>query len=379
MKEKILILLGFVVFNLVMFLVPANAETRFNDDFLELNAKQSKVLQKIEEVVKDNSYPTYFGGVYISDDSTHIVLQIVEGNIPNAENLEEYSTFNQIKNMDSNVEIEYVKYSYRELNAINDALVKYFSFDKANLTNLSAHYVDTFKNVVVIELIDNNLKQIDAFKELVFGREDFKKLAISSYVIEFTKGKNEDQALKAGEKISVTDGHCSMGYRVKINGDKGYITAGHCFDGVGDNATGGTVERYRHSGDVDAAFVKTNILTFPSNALQYTSGSITTLNNTLCPTLSLNQAIAKSGYKTGYTSGQIKNLNYSANYSGEYFTGLIATNYSSGSGDSGGAVFVPTNVSGGAPLAGIHKGTSSYGAAFVNADKIYLAFGYERY
>lgn len=379
MKEKILILLGFVVFNLVMFLVPANAETRFNDDFLELNAKQSKVLQKIEEVVKDNSYPTYFGGAYISDDSTHIVLQIVEGNIPNVESLEGYSTFNQIKNMDSNVEIEYVKYSYRELNAINDALVKYFSSDKADLTSLSAHYVDTFKNVVVIELIDNNLKQIDAFKELVFGREDFKNLAISSDVIEFTKGKNEDQALKVGEKISVTDGHCSMGYRVKINGDKGYITAGHCFDGVGDSATGGTVERYRHNGDVDAAFVKTNILTFPSNALQYTSGSITTLNNTLCPTLSLNQAIAKSGYKTGYTSGQIKNLNYSANYSGEYFTGLIATNYSSGSGDSGGAVFVPTNVSGGAPLAGIHKGTSSYGAAFVNADKIYLAFGYERY
>ena len=70
---------------------------------------------------------------------------------------------------------------------------------------------------------------------MVFGREDFKNLAISSDVIEFTKGKNEDQALKVGEKISVTDGHCSMGYRVKINGDKGYITAGHCFDGVGDD------------------------------------------------------------------------------------------------------------------------------------------------
>lgn len=172
-----------------------------------------------------------------------------------------------------------------------------------------------------------------------------------------------------------------MGYRVKINGNSGYITAGHCFSGTGQSATGGTVTKYQESGKVDAAFVKTTSSYSPSNSLYYTSSSITTLNNTLCPVLSVNQAIAKAGQTTGYTSGKIKSLNYSGTYDGIYFTNLIAADYSTQGGDSGGAVFVPSVVSGttGAPLAGINKGTSSYGSAFVNADQIYLAFGYSRY
>ena len=174
-----------------------------------------------------------------------------------------------------------------------------------------------------------------------------------------------------------------MGFRAKVNGKQGYITAGHYFNGVGDSSTGGTVTKWKESGSVDAAFVETSFWTNtfkpPSNTLYYPSGSITTLNNNICPTLSLNMNIAKTGFKTGYTSGQIKNLNYSANYGGIYHTKLIATDYHSMPGDSGGTVFVPNNVNGGAPLAGIHLGDSTYGKAFVNADEIFLAFGYSRY
>lgn len=379
-KNKIALLLGTFAFVFIAFITSVNAlSVDSNTKLLDLNLKQAEIATEIEKTVKEEAYPPYFGGVYVSEDSTHVIIQIVEDKLPTTKNTKEYSTFNKIANIDSNVKIEYVKYSYKELNDINDKLIEYFSSEKADLSNLSAHYVDTFNNVVVVELKENNLKRIENFEKTVLGVDEAKKSIINSDIITFTEGEQHTDELKAGEKISVTGGSCSMGYRVKIGGKAGYITAGHCFNGVGDSATGGTVKNYKYSGKVDAAFVQTNIITFPSNSLKYTSGSITTLNNNLCPILSLNMAIAKSGYSTGYTSGQIKNLNYSATYNGTYFTGLIAANYSSAGGDSGGAVFVPNNVNGGAPLAGIHKGTSSYGTAFVDENQIYLAFGYSRY
>lgn len=384
MKNKIFILLSAFIFAFIASTMSVNAQTLYNNKTLMINNEQSKVSSQIEEIMKKESYPSYFGGVYISDDSSHVILQIVEDNIPKAKSSIEYSIFDKIKKISSDIEIQYVKNSYKELNDINDRLIEYFSSKDADISNLGAHYVDAFNNVVVVELLNNNSNKIRGLKQQVFDGNTYKTKSLDSDIIVFAQGEqqhNHATTLKAGQKISVSGGTCSMGYRVKINGASGYITAGHCFSGTGQNATGGTVTKYKESGKVDAAFVQTTSSYSPSNSLYYTSGSITTLNNTLCPILSVNQSIAKVGYKTGYTSGQIKNLNYSGNYDGIYFTGLIAANYTTDNGDSGGAVFVPSNVSGssGAPLAGINKGTSSYGSAFVNADEIYMAFGYSRY
>lgn len=384
MKKRLLIFLGVFALGLFAYIVPANAQTIFNTDTLKLNNEQAEITEKIEKTMKENSYPSYYGGTYISDDSTHVILQIVKNDIPDIKKTEEYSIYDDIKRSGDNIEIVYVNNSYKELNDINDRLVSYFSSKGADISNLGSHYVDAFNNVVVVELFDNNNNKIDSLKKEVFEGNEFNGKILDSKVVNFIQGKeqhNHATTLKAGQQISVPGGLCSMGYRVKINGQAGYITTGHCFNGTGDSATGGTVTKYKESGKVDAAFVKTTTSYSPSNSLYYTSGSITTLNNTLCPFLSVNQAIAKAGRTTGYTSGQIKNLNYSATYDGIYFTGLIAANYSTSGGDSGGAVFVPSNVSGsgGAPLAGINKGTSSYGSAFVNTDEIYLAFGYSRY
>lgn len=44
----------------------------------------------------------------------------------------------------------------------------------------------------------------------------------------------ESTAIKAGQGITTLGkpNNCSMGYRVKVNGKAGYITAGHCFNGM---------------------------------------------------------------------------------------------------------------------------------------------------
>lgn len=383
MKKKLVIIVN--IFILIFFLhtQSISANTFLKLETLRKNKEQLKTLDEISRIIENQSYPSYYGGAYISDDSTHVVLQIVKENIPLTTSKAEYAKFRQITSIDNNLEIKYVNNSYKKLNEINDKLVEYFSSEKADISNLGSHYVDAFKNVVVVELLNNQKTKVNKLKNAVFADNPYMTKTLDSNVIVFTNGKeqiNNAKTLKAGQEISTSDGLCSMGYRVKIGGKAGYITAGHCFSRTGQTSTGGKVTKYKESGKVDAAFVQTTSSYSPSNSLYYTNGSITTLNNTLCPFLRINQVIAKAGRTTGYTIGKIKNLNYSAKYDGIYFTGLIAADYQSKGGDSGGPVFVPSNTGGGgAPLAGINKGSSSYGTAFVNADEIYLAFGYKRY
>ena len=385
MKKIVLMLLCALTLGIIGKTISVNAQTVLDVQTLKLNQEQANVISEIEKEMQKESYPSYYGGSYISDDSSHVILQIVKENIPKTVNSRAITSYNKIRNVSNNIEIQYVKNSYKELEEINNKLVEYYSSENADISNLGSHYVDVFNNVVVVELLDNTSTKVNNLKQVTFDGNMYKTKALDSDVIVFVKGERQtDHAttLKAGQQISVPGGLCSMGYRVKIGGKAGYITAGHCFSGTGQSATGGTVKKYKESGKVDAAFVQTTSSYSPSNSLYYTSGSITTLNNTLCPILSVNQAIAKAGRTTGYTSGKIKNLNYSGNYDGIYFTGLVAADYSTEGGDSGGAVFVPSNATsagGGAPVAGINKGTSSYGAAFVKDTEIYQAFGYSRY
>lgn len=391
MKNKILALLGIFAIVFAGYITSVNALTsnsKIDDEFLKRNEYQTSVVGKIESTMKDtykNSYPSYYGGIYINDDSTGIILQIVEDNVPSKDS-EEYSVYNKIINMDSNIKIEYVKNSYNDLNNINDQIIEYYkaadySIAKAGFKDYVANYVDIVNNTVVVELLDSeNSKVVMSEAKLQTLTDSFKNLVVDSNLIKYVQGKElSDQAttLKAGAGISVSGGTCSMGYRSRVGGKDGYITAGHCVNGLNTTIPTGTVKKYQYSGKVDAAFVQTTSSYSPSNDLAYTSGSVTYLNATMCPVLSVGGAIAHAGVTSGYKAGTIKSLNYSGNYGGTVFTNLIATDYISAGGDSGGPAFVPR--SNGALVAGIHKGTSSYGAAVVNADNIYAAFGDVRY
>ena len=204
-KSKIFIILSLFTIGLFITLVNVNAEE--NISTLALNKKQTEIANKIQEEINTQDYPSYYGGLYISDDSSHVILQVVEGNMPKVRSSKEYSSFNKISKIDNKIEIEYVKNSYKELNEINDKLIEYFSSDNADLTNLVAHYVDTFSNKVVIELINTDVKEVEKLKSTALKEITKLKTNQNSDLITFIQGKqNEETSLKAGEKISVNGG-----------------------------------------------------------------------------------------------------------------------------------------------------------------------------
>lgn len=120
----------------------------------------------------------------------------------------------------------------------------------------------------------------------------------------------------------------------------------------------------------------------PTNNLKYTSGTITKLNTSTCPTLVVNQIIAKVGVKTGYTSGKIKSVKENVTFkikNGYSVDNIIQVRYSAARGDSGGVVFIPKNVNGGATVVGIHIGFEEDYKIVVPASEIYKVFNYTRY
>jgi len=383
MKKVFIIITSFVLAFIILATnsVSVNAKNSYLQmNFLELNRKQAVLLSEAEKIVADDSYPSYFGGIYISDDSTGVVIQIVEENLPLSENSEGHSSYQRIISLEGDIVFEFVRYSYKELNAINNRIIEYYSSENAIQGNFSGNYVDVFNNVVIITLLDKSSDNVDKYRNRVLDENILKGMEYNSDIIQFTQGTRHDYAIKVGEEISVTVGSCSMGFRAKFFGNKGYITAGHCFTGLEEDATGGESALRAYEGSVDATWVQTTFLTNlfnpPSNDLEYASGSFTELgdNGEYCPLLGLNVAVAKSGFASEYTSGQVKSMNYSSYY-GEYpnqvyFTGLIATDMEATFGDSGGGVFMPYDEEY-AYWAGIIKGDSAWEAAFVSINEIW--------
>lgn len=392
MKNKILLFLSILVVT-IFGITSVNASTLSKDNYLNYLKRNERMIElssKVEqEMLKYNDkYPSYYGGMYIEDNATNLVLQIVEKNIPN-ELSDEFLIYEKIINMDSAIKIEYVKNSYTELQNVYEQINDYYKavdyvVAKAKFKEYTAHYVDIKNNSVVVSVHDSKVKMKDINNEMEKTRlsEKFKNEVINSNILDFQIGQqmvSEATPIKAGQGISVPGGTCSMGYRVKIGGKAGYITAGHCFSGIGQSATGGTVTKYKRGGKVDAAFVQTTSSFEPLNTLAHPKNGITRLNNTMCPTLRVGGAIAHDGITSGYQSGTIKSLSYSATDDGISYTNLIAVDYVSDGGDSGGSVFVPSS-NGEGLVAGIHMGSiDSNTKVVVNANNIYATFGYSRY
>ncbi len=392
MKNRIIIFLS--IFIVTIFgTTLVNASSLSNDDYMNYIKRNESMLElsnKVEqEMLKYNKeYPSYYGGMYIGDTATNLVLQIVKKNIPDTQS-NDFSSYEKIIKMSDAITIEYVDNSYTELKNVYEQINNYYKavdykVAKAEFNEYSAHYVDVKSNSVVVSVYDNNAKAKSVDSEMTKQSlaTKFKKEVLNTNIIKFENGQkleNEANQIKAGQGISVPGGTCSMGYRVKIGGKAGYITAAHCFSKNGQSATGGTVKKWQEGGKVDAAFVQTTSSYEPLNTLANPKYGITKLNNTMCPFLRVGSAIAHDGVTSGYQSGTIKSLNYSGNFDGIAFTNLITADYVSAGGDSGGPVFVPSS-NGEGLVAGIHKGSvNSNTKVFVNADNIYAAFGYSRY
>lgn len=391
MKNKILIFLGLVAITLSSFIMPVNAlsiasnnSTSNDEEYLKRNWARVELATKIQTTlnnyynIKDvynDEYPTYFGGMYVSDDASKLIIQIVQKNIP-IQTSEEFSIYNTITNLDESIQIEYVTYSFNELNEINNSVSEYITTDKIH-DNLIGGYVDIMNNKVVVEMKDTSIKKQENFKsKLSISRKKMNMSAIE--YVEAEQPKTHAKTIKSGGEIygrQIDSTHvavCSMGFRTKYNNQYGYVTAGHCLRNA-SYVQSGTVlySNFTNNGYYDYGFVATNSQYTTSNKLEFPSGNIKTLAVVYyCPTIVSNMAVAKSGIKTKYTSGKVTGINQTVTFKEDsgniVIKGLVKTNVKSDEGDSGAPVFVPrTDSEGGSiplgVLSGGHNGVLGIG------------------
>ena len=84
MKKRNLLFLVISIFALLTFSNNANAleiKSKYSDEEIKLNQERATLAGKIEAYFKGLNYPNYFGGIYISDDSRYVVVQIVDNNV----------------------------------------------------------------------------------------------------------------------------------------------------------------------------------------------------------------------------------------------------------------------------------------------------------
>lgn len=375
MTKRIFKLLGLTFLTFVMITSKVSANV-YSQEEIEKNMEQVELVSKIEGFIlrhNNDVYPEYYGGMYISDDSLKVIIQIVEKNIPN-QNTIEYTNYEEIFNISDSINIEYVSNSYNELEKVNDELKEHYLNTKNN-DELNAFYVDTIKNKVVVDLKGINWKIKNDFKRNVSPSSAILLTASTHPLINY-------KAINAGSGI--INNACSSGFRANIGGVVGIVTAAHCVTGLNQNIAGlGKVVKYNRN--IDAAFIETQASHTLTNTLAYPSpdGTITTLNTRMIsPTLAVNTIVAKSGAATGYSSGKVTNNNFTGNFDGLIISGLVATNANANRGDSGAPVFLPRNTSGGATPIGILVGGSpgtTNTMIFSRDDTIAGKFNYVRY
>lgn len=373
-KSKIILFIGVMASLVSSFCIKIDAKEigsiqPYDENYLVRNLNMVELATKVEksiinyyeiENMYEDIYPSYFGGIYISDDARNLIIQIVKENVP-INNSDEYKFYQVITNIDDSIKIEYVENSFNELNEINNKVSNLLNINKILKNNLNGVYVDVMNNTTVVEIKEDSKLTKTKLIEEIWNTEENQKVGSRGKLVtlEVTQESRTTQDIvypNAGSLLFFGQYGCSMGFRTRYSGKKGYVTAGHCTSGIANNLIqSGDVlkQQYNNNQKFDYAFVATNSFYIPTNKLKDPKGDIKTLavlTNT-CPTITVNMSIAKDGYETGYTEGKVKALNYTANYSnGVSIKGLVKTNAKTDDGDSGGAVFIPRTDANGGPI-----------------------------
>lgn len=308
-------------------------------DIIEKNTNSANNIEKIKSIIRKNTkinasddiYPDYVGGFYI-DDQNEVVIQIVDKKVSALKAKSDYNLYTNILSVDQNANIEYVNYSYNEINEVISVLENYY-LNNYDTGNIVGYYDDIKNNRVVVELKNYSKEDIN----------NFKKEVIDSSLIYFTKSKGVTTVANViympGQRIFPVA--CSLGFRAKIGNNIGVISAAHCFEsGLNQNVVNyGVVKKYQFSGNVDAAWIDLDSMYTVGSGLAYgpkVNGLSLPLNNSPVSSFVTGALYGKAGYRTEYTYGTITSTNASG---AEGITGVVKTNADVNGGDSGGIVF----------------------------------------
>ena len=184
-----------IIFGLIIY----KYKSREVEDFYERNYQLTFVARDVEAFFKyrfGDVYPDFYGGMYISDDSYNLIVQVVKEKIPEKGTME-YYYYNELSTVDERIKLEYVKYSYNELLNINNTITDYFSNNKV-FEDLNSWYIDVYNNRVVVNFVDVT----DSIKK------EFKDKVIDSEIVVFESAIdniNEDDICKNYPKEIGTD------------------------------------------------------------------------------------------------------------------------------------------------------------------------------
>lgn len=382
MKKKKIILLGILTFLFATFTVSATTIKIPNttiDDYYELNWKQTLLATEINSKLRehyDNSFPSYYGGIYITDDSKNVVLQIVEENLP-AEGTEDFEFYKKIINSNPSLVIENVNNSFKDLEELNDFVSEYFVSDKDEFKNITSNSIDVKNNKVKIALEKNTSTKQNALSNTI----KMSRANIDLNMVDFVQESRATMLanINPGQQVSFLSNNCSAGFRIKYFGKDSYVSAGHCVTLANESIQTGTValSQFADNKPYDYAIVQVNSGYTPTNTLQYPSGNVTKLAVVnYCPEMVVGTVIAKSGKTTYYTSGKITELSATARYRITEtiyvtITKLVKSQVNAAKGDSGAPVFIPRSDSnGGAIPVGVLSGGDGSIMYFTNINNI---------
>ncbi|MCT2588947.1 S1 family peptidase [Streptomyces sp. N2-109] len=148
--------------------------------------------------------------------------------------------------------------------------------------------------------------------------------------------------LAGGDAIYGAGSRCSLGFNVTVDGQPGFLTAGHCTESVSgwSDAQGGqevaATEGGSFPGDDYGLAMYTADVPHPSEVNLY-NGSTQAISG--AGEATVGQTVQRSGSTTQLHDGEVLAVNASVSYPQGTVDGLIHTNVCAEPGDSGGALF----------------------------------------
>ncbi len=147
--------------------------------------------------------------------------------------------------------------------------------------------------------------------------------------------------IAGGDAIHGGGSRCSLGFNVTVNGQPGFLTAGHCTNAIstwtdGQGTTLGNTEGSSFPGDDYGLVMYTSDVPHPSEVNLY-DGSSQAISGPAEATVGMQ--VTRSGSTTQVHGGTVQAVNASVSYPQGTVDGLIQTDVCAEPGDSGGSLF----------------------------------------
>lgn len=292
----------------VMTLSNANAAETPAADTLSQTAASTLAQDLVADIKGD-------GGAYYDADAKKLVVNVVDGAAK--EKVEA-----------AGAEAKMVDHSMAELTSVKKALTE-------NDVTGTSRAVDPKTNKVVITA-DKTVRgaALAKLKKQVAAQDG--KAVLKRTAGEFTT------KLSGGDAIWGSGSRCSLGFNVTVNGQPGFLTAGHCTNAVASwsDSQGGqevaATEGGSFPGDDYGLAMYSADTPHPSEVNLY-NGSTQAISG--AGEATVGQTVQRSGSTTQLHDGEVLAVDASVSYPEGTVDGLIHTNVCAEPGDSGGALF----------------------------------------